>query len=122
MTTMAQFRFQLEKYKTGSKGICPACKRHNCLVHYVDSEGKITFPERVGLCDHVNSCGYHYTPKDYFSDNPSEKPFESWDTVKTTDCRTMEKKNPSFIAPSFMHRSFTSYGINPLFLFLKERS
>lgn len=119
---MAEYRFHLEKYRTGSKGTCPSCGRHNCFVHYVDSEGKIIFPDNVGLCDHVNTCGYHYTPKNYFSDNPSEKPLESWGTMNTTTAnRAIEKKEPSFISSSVMQSTLTSFGLNPLFLFLKER-
>lgn len=37
-----------------------------CFVKYVDAEGEIAFPGNVGKCDHENSCGYHYTPKEYF--------------------------------------------------------
>ena len=122
MKTMAECRFHLEKYKTGSKGTCPACGRQKCFVHYVDEEGLIVFPDNVGLCDHVNSCGYHYTPKDYFSDNPPEKPMESWSSAnETVESKAVEKKEPSFISPSVMQSTFTSFGINPLFLFLRER-
>ena len=27
----------------------------------------------VGRCNHESGCGYHYTPKQYFIDNPVEK-------------------------------------------------
>ena len=35
--------------------------------------GEIAFPDNVGICDHINSCGYRYTPKEYFRDNPAVK-------------------------------------------------
>ena len=63
---MSDFRFHLQKYKPGSKGTCPNCKKPRCFVRYVDEQGIIEFPNTVGRCDHENSCGYHYTPKDYF--------------------------------------------------------
>ena len=27
----------------------------------------------MGRCDHEQKCGYHFTPRDYFEQNPSEK-------------------------------------------------
>jgi hypothetical protein len=30
--------------------------------------------EAVGRCNHESSCGYHYTPKQFFADNPSARP------------------------------------------------
>lgn len=41
-----------------------------CFTRYIDEEERISFPDNVGKCDHINSCGYHYTPKEYFYDNP----------------------------------------------------
>ena len=36
-------------------------------------EKQILFPDYVGRCDHEQKCGYHFTPRDYFEQNPSEK-------------------------------------------------
>ena len=63
---MSEYRFHLQKYKYGSKISCPSCGKPRCFVKYVDAEGEIVFPGNVGKCDHENSCGYHYTPKEYF--------------------------------------------------------
>ena len=67
--TMSEYRFHLQKYKYGSKISCPSCGKPRCFVKYVDAEGEIAFPDNVGKCDHENSCGYHYTLKEYFKDN-----------------------------------------------------
>lgn len=64
---MSEYRFHLQKYKYGSKISCPSCEKPRCFVKYVDAEGEIVFPDNVGKCDHENSCGYHYTPKEYFN-------------------------------------------------------
>ena len=64
---MSEYRFHLQKYKYGSKISCPSCGKPRCFVKYVDAEGEIAFPGNVGKCDHENSCGYHYTPKEYFN-------------------------------------------------------
>lgn len=71
---MSEYRFHLEKYHVGSKLSCPVCKMPRCFVRYVDDEGIVDFPNTVGRCDHENSCGYQYTPKDYFHDNPDQAP------------------------------------------------
>ena len=67
---MSEYRFHLQKYSYGSKISCPNCGKRRCFVRYVDEEGIIRFPDTVGKCDHENSCGYHYTPREYFHDHP----------------------------------------------------
>jgi len=39
----------------------------------VDENGEF-LNEVVGRCNHESSCGYHYTPKQFFADNPSARP------------------------------------------------
>ena len=29
--------------------------------------------ENVGKCNRLDKCGYHYTPREYFTDNPRER-------------------------------------------------
>ena len=70
--TMGEYRFHLQKYKPGTKTTCPSCGKSRCFVRYIDELGSIIFPNNVGKCDHENSCGYHYTPKEYFKDNPDK--------------------------------------------------
>ena len=67
---MADYRFHLQKYKPGSKISCPVCGKARCFTRYIDDEEEISFPDSVGICDHINSCGYHYSPKEYFQDHP----------------------------------------------------
>ena len=70
------YRYQLETPKlTGhrqQKTTCPACGRRKCFVRYVDAkEGFCYVADEVGKCDHLHSCGYHYTPAEYYRDNPT---------------------------------------------------
>lgn len=124
---MSEYRFHLQKYKTGSKLACPHCKKIRCFVRYVDEEGKITFPSYVGRCDHENSCGYHYTPKDYFHDNPNEKPQDWKDDThvmynkvnhSTVGVKKLELILPSLIPNETMAKSLAQYGKNPLYIYL----
>lgn len=64
-------KYKLQKYSgISSRFTCPSCKRKHCFTRYIDEEG-VPLDEKVGRCDHESSCGYHYTPKQYFMDHPS---------------------------------------------------
>ena len=61
--------YNLQKYKgTASRHTCPNCGRKRCFTLYVDENG-IPLDETVGRCDHESSCGYHYSPKQYYHDH-----------------------------------------------------
>lgn len=124
-----KYRFHLQRYKPGSKGTCPSCGHSRCLVRYVDDEGVITFPDNVGRCDREDSCGYHYTPKDYFHDNP-----EAWhDDISSftgdslpaprvvSQRQAPEPVDISYIEEEVMKQSLRCYDSNPLFTFLLSR-
>ena len=123
---MNEYRFHLQKYKAGrnTKQTCPQCGRRKCFVRYVDEEGKIEFPDYVGRCDHEDSCGYHYTPKDFFRYNPDLKPndFENdtWRYDKTNKPVMIkpEPEVPSFMSTDIMRKTLSHYDINPLYQFL----
>mgnify|MGYP000759069142 FL=1 len=71
---MSTHRFILEPYKgVNTRHTCPNCHRPRCFSKYIDTEKQIQFPKYVGRCDHEQKCGYHFTPRDYFEQNPSEK-------------------------------------------------
>ncbi|MDD3944993.1 MAG: DUF6371 domain-containing protein [Bacteroidales bacterium] len=66
--------YSLQRYKgPGSRFSCPACGDKHCFSLYVDENGDY-LNEAVGRCNHESSCGYHYTPKQFFADNPSACP------------------------------------------------
>ena len=122
---MSSYRFHLQKYKSGgnNKLTCPQCGRKQCFVRYVDEEGKIDFPDHVGRCDHEDSCGYHYTPKDFFQDYPEMKPQnDDWRSIKSnkpiTPIKAMTESAPSFIPTDLMRKTLSHYEINPLHQFL----
>ena len=53
-----------------SRVTCPNCKKPHSFTLYLDGETGQPIAPTVGKCNHENSCGYHYTPKRYFIDNP----------------------------------------------------
>jgi hypothetical protein len=66
------YRYQLEKYRGRStRHVCPQCGRKNVFTRYVDTENNnIYISDKVGKCNRLDKCGYHYTPHQYFTDNP----------------------------------------------------
>lgn len=119
---MSEYRFHLQKYTTGSKTTCPGCGKAKCFTKYVDDEGIIEFPDNVGICDHVNSCQYHYSPSDYFHDNPERKNMIQVYSVfpSVTKPYNIEPK-VSFIPSSIMDASLKSYERNPLYIYLEGK-
>jgi len=63
-------RYTLEPY-TGrdSRHACPQCNRRGKFKHYIDTTTGQPLAAHVGRCDRVDSCGYHYPPRDYFAKN-----------------------------------------------------
>ena len=62
--------YSLQAYKgVATRHVCPNCGDKRSFVYYVDEENIPLHPS-VGRCNHESSCGYHYTPKQYFQDHP----------------------------------------------------
>jgi hypothetical protein len=61
------YKFELEK--GSQKHTCPACSQ-KWLVRYVISNTNEHLASDVGRCDRESKCGYHFTPKMYFVENP----------------------------------------------------
>jgi hypothetical protein len=62
---------QLEKYRgIKSRHICPACHHKNEFTRFVDDAGRY-IADNVGICNRASKCGYLYTPKQFFADNPT---------------------------------------------------
>ncbi|WP_455966807.1 DUF6371 domain-containing protein [Bacteroides fluxus] len=113
---MSEYRFSLQKYKRGSKLSCLKCGKKQCFVKYIDNQGEITFPDYVGRCDHEQSCKYHYTPLDYFNDNPTLMNYSKYNFTKVSNPKPCLP--PSFIDKELMERSLTNYVMNPLYIYL----
>ncbi len=71
---MTIHRFILEPYKgIKTRHTCPSCQKSRCFTRYIDREQSIKFLNYVGRCDHEQSCAYHFTPREYFNENPEVK-------------------------------------------------
>ena len=113
---MSKYRFHLQKYSLGSKIACPSCERPRCFVKYVDEEGVVSFPNEVGKCDHEISCGYHYTPRDFFRDNPNANIKEERSSDYVQPVKSTHEKEiivpPSFIPLEYFNASLAHFEKN----------
>lgn len=68
---MKQHRFLLEPFKgKSSRHICPNCgEKGNTFTLYIDNLTNEYIDLNVGRCSRENNCGYHYSPKHFFTDN-----------------------------------------------------
>lgn len=116
---MSEYRFHLQKYKLGNRYVCPQCGRKRCFARYVDEQGLIKFPDNVGRCDHEQSCGYHYTPSDYFKDNPDVvNKDDGWSNITPIKVSKKEILLPTFIDSKLMEQTLHSYSVNPLYQYI----
>jgi hypothetical protein len=97
---------------------CPSCQqRDKTFSLYIDTETGEHISPSVGRCNRESSCGYHYTPKQYFQDNNI-----SFDTSKpkayTPKIITPKQKLISFIPVNVFKASLKSYDENNFIKFL----
>jgi hypothetical protein len=94
-------KYQLEKYHgISSRHECPQCHDKHSFAYYVDDNNNI-IDESVGRCNHESGCGYHYTPKQFFSDNLINEEPPHYHII------TNEVKAPDYIDKSFVLNSFS---------------
>ena len=110
---MSEYRFHLEKYR---------CGRKRCFVRYLDEQGTVCFPSSVGKCDHEQSCGYHYTPREYFRDN-SEAISNNDRRIECIFRQSVIHTRPapvesSCIPDRIVRASMSHYDRNPLYRYL----
>ncbi|MCL2562137.1 MAG: PG0870-related protein, partial [Rikenellaceae bacterium] len=74
----------LEKYAgRKSRHECPACHDKHSFTRYLDGNTGQVIDKSVGRCNRESNCGYHYTPKDFFRDNPQHRSFSESDKSDT---------------------------------------
>ena len=72
---MNDYRYQLERYRgVSTRYTCPQCRRKHAFTRYIDTENNNQYlSDNVGKCNRLDKCGYHYTPREYFTDNPHKR-------------------------------------------------
>ncbi len=118
---MSEHTHILEPYKTpATRHTCPACGQKKVFAKYINSLTGEYLADHVGRCNREVNCGYHYTPKHYFQENPDAKEIP----VPVMPVKpTVESKPVSFIEDSIVQASFQqkAYEVNRFVLFLMDR-
>ena len=118
--------YNLQKYNgMATRHTCPSCGRPHQFVLYVDEEGN-KLADNVGRCNRESSCGYHYTPKQYFFDHPEARGGKTWqeelqaEIDKRTASATVShaKKQPSqlYVIPDEIIRRSVKYNRDSNFI------
>lgn len=72
---MIEFRYTLQNYKgLSSRFECPKCKVKRAFTRYIDLHTGEYLRYDVGRCSREINCGFHYSPKQFFSDNKDFTP------------------------------------------------
>ena len=101
---MSQYRYQLEKYRgRNTRHVCPQCGRKNVFTRYIDTYNNNEYvSDNVGKCNRIDKCGYHYTPKQYYTDNP-------WKRENSSSGGWLMVKNPRDFNQLTINHPPTSY-------------
>lgn len=126
-------RFELSPY-TGrhSRITCPSCNAIHSFSLYYDTETGEILNDNCGRCNREDKCSYHYTPSQYFADNPDEKERykdeNSGAGAYVSDynkTRVIPRKNssntPSLIDKGIYNQTLSHYDKNNFYLFLSDK-
>ena len=119
---MEQHRFSLPP--SSKKYTCPQCETPKEFKRYIDREREIEFPDFVGRCERQGNCAYHYTPKQFFADNPDYKPGKKEPFTYFTPARPIPSRltkptpAPSLMNADIVARSLNLHGRNNLVRYL----
>lgn len=114
-------KYILEPYKNRhSRYACPQCHQPFQLARYIDLATGNYLADHVGRCNRENKCGYHYTPSDYFRDNPDranrQQPVKKPRSKRVTTFEPTKNNIPR----EWMKRSWRDYESNNFVLWLCE--
>jgi hypothetical protein len=117
---MNDHKYTLEPYKgISTRYECPGCHKHRTFVRYIDSETGEHLNPSVGRCNREVNCGYHYTPKQFFSDNPDyDNPIHPNKCTHSTAPVKVKPASASFISVDTFRKSLNHYTENNFIKYL----
>jgi hypothetical protein len=115
---MEDYKYKFEKYNgMHTRYRCPNCKKDKTFSRYIDSvTGEHVHPT-VGRCNRESNCGYHYTPKQYFTDNNIERdPFLH--QIANLQPKSFPEKSTTYIARKILKASLQKHEDNHFIQYL----
>lgn len=107
--------YVLEKYSgKNSRFDCPNCQKPNTFTRYINPITKEYVSTEVGICNRKIKCGYHYSPKEYFTQN--NIPYKT--IIPPIDYVPEVVKPPSVMPERLLLRSKKAYAKNNFVQFL----
>lgn len=119
MNSVTAHRFYLDK--SSKKLKCPSCGQ-KCFVGYIDSTTGSYMADVVGRCDRENNCGYHFTPKQFYLENPNAKTDNSeQNSERTVNGRFCQYNQETKYLPfELMDKSVSKHTGCNLYIFLAK--
>ncbi|RYU94745.1 DUF6371 domain-containing protein [Emticicia agri] len=118
---MNQYQYSLDNVRAIKLFVCPACGKKEFKL-YKNNETDAYLSNHVGKCNRIVKCNYHYSPKQFFEENPNSKVL-FYQSPKTFN---EVKRQGDFIASEYVEASFNNkennFGIYVKSLFGKEVS
>lgn len=115
---MSEYRYILEPFEgMKTRHICPSCNdKGKTFSKYIETENGSYIHNSVGRCNRILKCGYHLTPKQYFSENNI-----SFDTTIKRPYTPPIEKPTSYIDAKVFKSSLNRYDVNHFVTFLNSK-
>jgi len=112
---MKNYKYILQPYTDKySRFTCPKCGKSHQFTKYIDQETGEILADHVGICNRINNCCYHYTPKQYFEANGTD-PKMLYDYISKPK---QEQNEINYIDQKTYQRSLQGYEQNMLVKYL----
>jgi rubredoxin len=116
---MPGHRYILQPYKgMTTRYTCPECGKPKKFARYIDTNTNDQLGDSVGKCERSDSCGYHYTPKQYFAAN-GIVPDHNTDVANHKTEQT--EAPPTYFNKVILEKSQAGYSKNNFISFLKTK-
>tara|TARA_R110002049_G_scaffold80452_4_gene204631 strand:- start:1924 stop:3231 length:1308 start_codon:yes stop_codon:yes gene_type:complete len=109
---MNDYKYILEPYKSSKNRYkCPSCGKANQFTRYINTELDEYVDDKVGICNRIEKCGYHLTPKEYFmsligSGNTPSYRFKAPEPITPLANRYNEVKPITFLDKKILSESY----------------